>query len=77
MAKTRSNSAVALKLVPREPLVENPIRVGCADEAELNPKIAAFLAAEQPATPCLVVDLDTVAHGYHMLRWHLPMARVF
>jgi ornithine decarboxylase len=78
MAKTRSNSAVALKLVPREPLVEdNTLRVGCADEAELNPKIAAFLASAQPATPCLVVDLDTVAHGYQMLRWHLPLAKVF
>jgi ornithine decarboxylase len=77
MAKTRSNSAVALKLVPREPLVEDTLRIGCADEAEVNPKIAAFLAQAQPATPCLVVDLDAVAHTYHTLRWHLPLAKVF
>ena len=36
-----------------------------------------FLATEQPATPCLVVDLDAVAHSYHLLRWHLPLAKVF
>src|SRR5262249_10858310 len=75
MRKTYSKSAVSLKLVaPPAPIVD---RVDCVGEDEVNPKIAAFLAAERPATPCLVVDLDEVAHSYHMLRWHLPRATVF
>jgi len=45
--------------------------------APVNQKIARFLAAEQPATPCLVVDLDVVADAYNDLRRYLPLARVF
>jgi len=36
-----------------------------------------FLAEQQPATPCLVVDLDMVADAYKLLRHYLPLARVF
>src|SRR5438477_12446422 len=40
-------------------------------------RIARFLAERQPETPCLVVDLETVAHAYRLLQWHLPLARIF
>src|SRR5260221_4123971 len=76
MAKTRSNSAVRLKLVPRPKLVaDNVVRVECANDRDLNPKIARFFAERQPETPCLVVDLDAVARSYQLLRWHLPLAK--
>src|ERR1700749_1678836 len=77
MGKTSSKSAVSLKLVAPEPAPEAVIRVDCVGESQVNPKIAQFLAEKQPATPCLVVDLDAVAHSYHLLRWYLPLAKVF
>ena len=40
-------------------------------------RILAYLAAEKPATPCLVVDLDIVATKYHGLRQALPAAEIF
>jgi ornithine decarboxylase len=43
----------------------------------MNEKIARFLDEQQPETPCLVVDLDTVAEAYQLLRHYLPLARVF
>jgi ornithine decarboxylase len=43
----------------------------------MNEKIARFLEEQQPETPCLVVDLDTVAEAYRLLRHYLPLARVF
>jgi ornithine decarboxylase len=42
-----------------------------------NPKIARYLAEQQPATPCLVIDLEVVAEAYRELRRYLPLARVF
>jgi ornithine decarboxylase len=75
MGKTFSNAAVSLKLVPPAP--DDVVRVDCVGAAEINPKIAEYLAVHQPATPCLVVDLDTVAHSNQLLRWHLPLAKVF
>jgi ornithine decarboxylase len=78
MAKTRSNSAVRLKLVPRPKLVaDNVVRVECANDRDINPKIARFLAESRPQTPCLVVDVDAVARSYQQLSWHLPLAKVF
>jgi ornithine decarboxylase len=78
MGKTRSASAVSLKLVsPPARIAERPLRIDCADEAAVNPRIAEFLASQQPQTPCLVVDLDAVAESYSLLRQHLPLARVF
>jgi len=84
MAKTRSNSAVRLKLVPRSKQIPGPklvadnvVRIACADGRDLNPRIARFLAEQQPQTPCLVVDVDAVARSYELLRQHLPLARVF
>lgn len=46
-------------------------RAGAAERA------LRFLAEHQPATPCLVVDLEVVADAYKLLRHYLPLARVF
>ncbi|HZT89912.1 MAG TPA: type III PLP-dependent enzyme [Stellaceae bacterium] len=43
----------------------------------MNEKIARFLADAAPETPCLVVDLDTIAEAYDLLCRHLPTARVY
>jgi ornithine decarboxylase len=43
----------------------------------MNERIARFLADNVPETPCLVVDLDTIAEAYDELRRHLPLARVY
>ncbi|WP_372619933.1 type III PLP-dependent enzyme [Falsiroseomonas sp.] len=43
----------------------------------MNPKIAAFLRAHEPATPCLVLDVDTVEHNYRRLLAAMPHARIY
>jgi ornithine decarboxylase len=43
----------------------------------MNPKIAAFLRTHSPATPCLVLDVDTVEANYRKLTAALPLARVY
>jgi len=43
----------------------------------MNSKISRFLAERQPRTPCLVVDLDLVAHNYNALREALPLAEIY
>jgi len=43
----------------------------------MTAKITHFLAAQQPETPCLVVDLDVIAGNYNSLRRFLPVAQVF
>ena len=43
----------------------------------MTPKIARFLAERQPATPCLVVDIDRVAENFRALRRALPLARIY
>jgi ornithine decarboxylase len=43
----------------------------------MTPKIARFLAAHAPATPCLVVDVDRVEERYRELRAALPLARIY
>ena len=40
-------------------------------------KIARFLANHEPATPCLVVDLDVVAASYRKLRTAMPDAMIY
>ncbi|MUG89706.1 type III PLP-dependent enzyme [Bombella sp. ESL0385] len=42
----------------------------------MTPKIARFLADQQPATPCLVVDLSIVAEQYQALHNALPTGRI-
>src|ERR1700736_285769 len=43
----------------------------------MNHKIARFLAAHSPETPCLVVDLDVVAEAYQLLCRYLSIAGVY
>ena len=43
----------------------------------MTDKISRFLAERQPATPCLVVDLDIVAENYRRLQRAFPMARIY
>ncbi len=43
----------------------------------MNPKIAAFLRDRAPATPCLVLDVDTVENNYRRLLSAMPLARVY
>jgi ornithine decarboxylase len=43
----------------------------------MNPKIATFLRTHMPATPCLVLDVDTVEANYRKLLGAMPAARVY
>ncbi len=43
----------------------------------MTPKIATFLASEQPATPCLVLDVDRVEVNFRALSNALPLARIY
>ena len=47
------------------------------EAGNITPKIAKFLAEQQPATPCVVVDLDVVEHNYRELARALPVAKIF
>jgi ornithine decarboxylase len=50
----------------------------CAkDDPDMTERIARFLAENRPETPCLVVDLDVIAEAYDVLRWYLPLARIY
>src|ERR1700712_4533969 len=43
----------------------------------MTPKIARFLAQHQPATPCLVLDVDRVETNFRALKNALPLARIY
>lgn len=43
----------------------------------MTPRIAQFLADRQPATPCLVLDVDRVEQNYRALHAALPQARIY
>ncbi|QEO17240.1 type III PLP-dependent enzyme [Acetobacter vaccinii] len=43
----------------------------------MNPKITRFIAENNPATPCLVVDVDEVENRYRAIGRALPQARVY
>lgn len=43
----------------------------------MNEKIARFLDTRQPATPCLIVDLDVVRENYLALQESLPQADIY
>ncbi|HEY7580599.1 MAG TPA: type III PLP-dependent enzyme [Acetobacteraceae bacterium] len=43
----------------------------------MTPKIARFLAERQPATPCLVLDVDRVEANFRALQRALPLARIY
>jgi ornithine decarboxylase len=48
-----------------------------AERGGLPPKIARYLATANLPSPCLVVDVDIVAHNYLELARSLPDARIF
>ena len=43
----------------------------------MTPKIARFLVEQQPATPCLVLDLDRVEANFRAIWRALPLAHVY
>ena len=43
----------------------------------MTPKIARFLTDQQPATPCLVLDVDRVEQNFAALRSALPLAQIY
>lgn len=43
----------------------------------MTPKIAQFLQTEQPATPCLVLDLAQVAANFRDMQAAFPRAKIF
>jgi ornithine decarboxylase len=43
----------------------------------MTPKVARFLDAVRPATPCLVLDVDRVEENYRALQQALPLARIY
>jgi len=43
----------------------------------MTPKITQFLADRQPATPCLVLDVDRVEENYRTLTRALPLAHIY
>jgi ornithine decarboxylase len=43
----------------------------------MTPKIARFLAEQQPATPCLILDIDRVEANFRALQKSLPLARIY
>jgi ornithine decarboxylase len=43
----------------------------------MTSKIAQFLADHQPATPCLVLDIDRVEANFRSLQHALPLARIY
>jgi ornithine decarboxylase len=43
----------------------------------MTPKISCFLAEQQPATPCLVLDIDRVEENFRTLRAALPSACIY
>jgi ornithine decarboxylase len=43
----------------------------------MTPKLSRFLAEQQPATPCLVLDLDRVEANFRAIRRALPLAHVY
>lgn len=43
----------------------------------MGDKVLAFIKEQCPITPCVVVDVDTIANNYAKLRQYLPFADVF
>jgi ornithine decarboxylase len=43
----------------------------------MTPKIAHFIAQQQPVTPCLVLDVDRVEANFRALQHALPLARIY
>src|SRR5664279_1762326 len=43
----------------------------------MTPKIARYLADHQPATPCLVLDVDRVEQNFRAMRAAMPLAQIY
>ena len=43
----------------------------------MTPKIAQFLRDQQPATPCLVLDVDRVEENFRAMKNALPLAQIY
>jgi ornithine decarboxylase len=43
----------------------------------MTPKLARFLVQQQPATPCLVLDLDHMEANFRAIQRALPLAHVY
>ncbi len=43
----------------------------------MTPKVAQFLADHNPATPCLVLDVDRVEENFRAIGRALPLARIY
>ena len=43
----------------------------------MTPKIAQFLHDRQPATPCLVLDIDRVEENFRAIKQALPTAQIY
>ena len=69
-AKPAPRRKARLALVPRD--AEMP-----AERGGMPPKIARFLETAELPSPCLVVDVDIVAHNWSELARSLPQARIF
>jgi ornithine decarboxylase len=48
-----------------------------AERGGMPPRIARYLASTELPSPCLVIDVDLVAHNYRTLAQALPAARIF
>ena len=46
-------------------------------QGAMTPKIAHIIAQHQPATPCLVLDVDRVEANFRALKRALPLARIY
>lgn len=69
-AKSGVRRKPRLRLVPQA--AELPVERG-----GLPPKIARYLATADLPSPCLVVDVDIVAHNFEELARSLPHARIY
>ena len=43
----------------------------------MTPKLTRFVAQHQPATPCLVLDVDRVEDNFRAIQRALPLARIY
>ena len=43
----------------------------------MTPKVARFLVEQQPATPCLVLDLDRVEANFRAIQRAMPLAHIY
>ena len=43
----------------------------------MTPKLVRFVAQQQPATPCLVLDVDRVEQNFRAIQHALPLAHIY